>query len=109
MRLFVSSEPAQPGGWNWFSGSEVHYRTKDYWQTGTKFRLRVATGGLPLGDGAYGASDLTIHASIGNKVEMLTDNATKTTTVKVDDQVVKTMRSASASRASRRPAGTWSS
>src|SRR5438874_9112530 len=90
-RLFVTSEPAQRGVWNWFSGSEVHYRTENYWQTGTRFTLRVATGGLPLGDGAYGASDLTVHASIGNKVEMLTDNATKAMTVKVDDQVVRTI------------------
>ena len=96
-RLFVTSEPAQPGAWNWFSGSEVHYRTQDYWQENTKFTLRVATAGLPMGGdpttgtGAYGADDLTITASIGNKVEMLTDNAAKTMTVKVQDQVVKTI------------------
>jgi lipoprotein-anchoring transpeptidase ErfK/SrfK len=90
-RLFVTSEPAQPGVWSWFSGTEVHYRTRDYWQTGTRFAVRVATGGLPLGDGTYGADDLTIRASIGNKVEMVTDNATKTMTVKVDDQVARTI------------------
>jgi len=96
-RLFVTSEPVQPGAWNWFSGSEVHYRTQDYWQENTKFTLRVATAGLPMGGdpttgtGAYGADDLTITASIGNKVEMLTDNAAKTMTVKVQDQVVKTI------------------
>ena len=90
-RLFVTSDPAQPGAWNWFSGTEVHYRTKDYWQEGTKFQLRIATGGLPMGDGAYGADDLTIRASFGDKVEMLTDNATKQMTVKVHDQVVKTI------------------
>jgi lipoprotein-anchoring transpeptidase ErfK/SrfK len=90
-RLFVTSVPDQPGVWSWFSGTEVHYRTKDYWQENTKFTLRVATGGLPMGDGAYGADDLTIQASIGNKVEMFTDNASKTMTVKVQDQVVKTI------------------
>src|SRR5207247_495489 len=74
-RLFVTSVPDQPGVWNWFSGTEVHYRTRDYWQENTKFTLRVATGGLPMGDGVYGADDLTIQASIGNKVEMFTDNA----------------------------------
>lgn len=90
-RLFVTSDPVQPGAWNWFSGSEVHYRTKDYWQENTKFTLRVATAGLPMGASGYGANDLTISASIGNKVEMLTDNATKTMTVKVQDRVVRTI------------------
>jgi lipoprotein-anchoring transpeptidase ErfK/SrfK len=90
-RLFVTSEPAQPGAWNWFSGAEVHFRTKDYWQEGTRFLLRVATGGLPLGNGAYGGADLSIHASIGDRVEMLTDNATKQMTVKVHDRVVRTI------------------
>jgi lipoprotein-anchoring transpeptidase ErfK/SrfK len=90
-RLFVTSQPAQLGTWNWFSGTEVHYRPKDYWQEGTKLSLRVATGGLALGAGAFGGADLTIHASIGDKVEMVTDNATKTMTVSVHDQVVRSI------------------
>ncbi len=90
-RLFVTSEPAQRGAWNWFSDTEVHYRTEKYWQEGTKFHLRVGTGGLRLGDGAYGGGDLTVDASIGDKVEMVTDNATKMMTVTVHDQVVRTI------------------
>ncbi len=90
-RLFVTSTPAQEGAWNWFSDTEVHYRSKDLWQAGTKLSVRVGTGGLSFGDGAYGANDLTIDASIGDKLVMVTDNATHTMTVSKDDQVIKTI------------------
>jgi lipoprotein-anchoring transpeptidase ErfK/SrfK len=90
-RLFVTSEPAQVGAWNWFNGHEVHYRPREYWQAGTKLSIRVATGGLPLGGGAYGARDLNVRAAIGDKFVMTVDNATKTMSVTRNDQEVRTM------------------
>jgi hypothetical protein len=48
-RLFVTSDPPQEGAWNWFNGHEVHYRSKEYWQTGTKLSFRLATGGVVAG------------------------------------------------------------
>ncbi len=90
-RLFVTSTPMQEGSWNWFSDTEVHYRSKDLWAAGTKLSVRMATGGLPFGGDAYGANDLTIDASIGDKLVMVTDDATHTMTVSKDDQVIKTI------------------
>ncbi len=90
-RLFVTSTPPQEGSWNWFGDTEVHYRSKEYWQAGTKLSVRVGTGGLSFGGTSYGANDLTIDASIGDKLEMVTDNATHTMTVNKDDQVIKTI------------------
>jgi lipoprotein-anchoring transpeptidase ErfK/SrfK len=90
-RLFVTSTPAQRGAWNWFDGTEVHFRPAEYWQEGTKLSVRIATGGLPLGGHAYGGSDVTVQASIGDKVLMVTDNNTKTMTVTRHDQVVRTI------------------
>jgi lipoprotein-anchoring transpeptidase ErfK/SrfK len=88
-RLFVTSEPAQAGAWHWHNGHEVHYRPQNYWQPGTKISARLAIGGLPLGGNAYGAADVTIRASIGDKVEMVTDNATKTMTVTKNGEVIR--------------------
>jgi lipoprotein-anchoring transpeptidase ErfK/SrfK len=88
-RLFVTSDPPQVGSWNWFSGTEVHYRSKEYWQEGTKLSVRLATGGLSLGANAYGSKDVTIQATIGDKIVMTTDNATHTMTVTQHDQVIK--------------------
>jgi len=90
-RLFVTSEPQQVGTWHWFSGREVHYRPKEYWQEGTKLSVRLATGGLSFGGTAYGSRDLTIRATIGEKIVMTTDNATKKMTVSRRDTVVKTI------------------
>ena len=90
-RLFVTSEPAQEGAWNWFSDDEVHFRPRVYWQENTKLSVRLATGGLSFGGNAYGSGDVTINASIGEKLVMTTDNATHTMTVTRHDQVVKTL------------------
>jgi len=90
-RLLVTSVPAQVGAWHWFSGSEVHYRPREYWQEGTTLSVRLATGGLPLGGTAYGARDVTIQATIGEKIVMSTDDATHTMTVQRRDQVVRSI------------------
>jgi len=90
-RLFVTSEPAQEGAWNWFNAREIHFRPREYWQSGTKLSIRLAVGGLPLGGGAYGAADVTVHATIGDKLVMNVDNASKTMTVTKNDQVLKVM------------------
>jgi len=90
-RLMVTSTPAQVGTWYWFSGTEVHYRPKDYWQEGTKIAFRAGIGGLSLGGNNYGAKDLTMNLTIGDKIVMTTDNATKTMTVTQHDQVIKTI------------------
>jgi lipoprotein-anchoring transpeptidase ErfK/SrfK len=94
-RLFVTSDPPQPGAWNWYltENSEreiLHYRPKDYWQTGTKISVRIATGGLWWGiKDWYGRHDLNIHFNIGKANIMEVDNATKIMTVTQDGQVVK--------------------
>ena len=90
-RLFVTSEPAQVGVWHWFSNNEVHYRPKEYWQSGTKISVRLATGGLPMGNNAYGNKDVTVSATIGRRLEMVTDDATHQMTVMQDGQVLKTI------------------
>jgi lipoprotein-anchoring transpeptidase ErfK/SrfK len=89
-RLLVTSTPAQVGSWNWFDGTEVHYRPKEYWQPGTELNVRLATGGLPLAKG-FGVKDVTVHATIGDSIIMTTDNATHQMTVTKNGEVIKTI------------------
>ncbi|MGH8879148.1 MAG: Ig-like domain-containing protein, partial [Stackebrandtia sp.] len=63
-RLFVDSDPKQDGVWHWFSGNRLQYRPKDYWQPGTKISVRLGLKGMSLGDGAYGARDMTAQFTI---------------------------------------------
>jgi lipoprotein-anchoring transpeptidase ErfK/SrfK len=90
-RLFVTSDPPQPGVWHWASGSQIWYRPPVYWQTGTTISLRAALQGVPFGNGAYGAEDRSATVTIGNKVSMLVDNKTKSMYVYQDDKLTRTI------------------
>ncbi|WP_422753114.1 Ig-like domain-containing protein [Micromonospora sp. WMMD708] len=90
-RMTVTSTPAQEGVWHWVSPTEVRYRPKEFWQPGTTVSYRVQAGGLPMGGGWYGRSDLTVDVKIGPSVVMQVDNKTKRMTVTKDGKVVKTI------------------
>jgi lipoprotein-anchoring transpeptidase ErfK/SrfK len=89
-RLFVASDPPQPGVWHWFGDDQVLYRPQNYWQTGTKITVRAALGGLPLGGGKYLDTDRTASSVIGSKTVFQVDNATKHMQVYQNDKLVKT-------------------
>ena len=77
-RLFVTTDPPQPGVWHWVpSGSQVFYRAREYWRPGTEISVRVALDGHPTGDGRYGDTDRTATATIGDELIMEVDNETK--------------------------------
>ncbi|MBB5869263.1 lipoprotein-anchoring transpeptidase ErfK/SrfK [Allocatelliglobosispora scoriae] len=89
-RLFVTTEPPQPGAWHWLdSGTEVFYRAPDYWRPGTKITVRMALEGVPMGAGIFGDADRTATAKIGNSVFLDIDNRTKQMTVTIDGKVAK--------------------
>ncbi|WP_306213624.1 L,D-transpeptidase [Actinoplanes sp. RD1] len=91
-RLFVKSEPAQPGTWSWTSsGTQAYYRAPEFWQSGTKLTVRIAVGGLPTGGGRYGDRDRSATAKIGRSFVMKVDNKTKKMTVVQGGKTVRTM------------------
>lgn len=90
-RLFVTADPPVEGSWHWFSGTSVNYRPKDFWTSGTKVSVRLAIGGLELGNKRFGRNDRTATFTIGPKVVTKVDNASHTVTVYKNDQMVKQM------------------
>jgi lipoprotein-anchoring transpeptidase ErfK/SrfK len=90
-RMTVTATPAQEGAWRWISSTEVHYRPKTFWQANTTLAYKIQAGGLPLGDGWYGRSDLTIDAKIGSSVVMTVDNKNKQMIVTKDGKTIKTI------------------
>ncbi|WP_018791064.1 L,D-transpeptidase [Salinispora arenicola] len=90
-RMTVTATPAQEGVWHWVSPTEVRYRPKEFWQANSTVSYRVQAGGLPLGDGWYGRSDLTVDIRIGPELIMTVDNATKRMVVTKDGEKVKTI------------------
>ena len=90
-RMKVTSTPAQEGTWHWISSTEVHYRPKVFWKANSKVFYKVALTGVPLGNGYYGRSDLTVDLKIGRSFVMTVSNKTKRMTVKQDGKVIKTI------------------
>jgi lipoprotein-anchoring transpeptidase ErfK/SrfK len=90
-RLFVTTNPPQPGVWHWASGTQVWYRPPVYWQTGTTISFRAALQGVSFGNGGYGAEDRSATVTIGQKVTMLVDNKTKSMYVYQSDKLVRTI------------------
>ncbi|MEV0568101.1 Ig-like domain-containing protein [Dactylosporangium sp. NPDC050588] len=89
-RLFVKSDPPQPGAWHWFGGRQVMYRPEKYWQPGTKITARKALNGVRIGSG-HADEDFAATVTIGRKLTIDIDNATKQMNVYQNDALVRTM------------------
>jgi lipoprotein-anchoring transpeptidase ErfK/SrfK len=67
--LHVQTSVPTQGSWAWLpdqdGGSRVHWRPKDYWQSGTQVDVRADFLGVDLGGGAWGREDLTTSFRIG--------------------------------------------
>ncbi|GIF00261.1 hypothetical protein Ari01nite_77250 [Paractinoplanes rishiriensis] len=90
-RMTVTATPAQEGTWHWTSPTEVHYRPKVFWKAYSKVFYRVQLAGVPLGNGYYGRTDMTVDLKIGRALVMTVSNKSKKMTVKQDGKVIKTI------------------
>lgn len=91
-RMFVTTDPPQPGVWHWvYTGTVAFYRAEHYWKPGTTIDVRIALEGHPTGNGRYGDADRRATVSIGDRLEMKVDNADKTMKVYEDGELIKTM------------------
>lgn len=89
-RLFVRTNPPQPGVWHWTAnGRQVSYRSLDFWRPGTSLTVRTALAGLPIGKAGYGDADRTATARIGEKLTLTIDNATKQMSVHKKDRLIR--------------------
>ncbi len=89
--LTVKSTPEVEGAWRWFSATEVHWRPKEYWPTGTKVLVTAATSKVELASGVWGKRTVTSSFSIGRSQIMTVDVAKHRLTVERDGAVVKTI------------------
>lgn len=91
-RMFVRTDPPQPGAWHWVSnGTQAYYRAPEYWKPGTTITVRIALAGVPLSNGRYGDVDRKATAKIGRSFEMKVDNANKKMTVYENGAPVRTI------------------
>ena len=90
-RMTVASSPRQEGTWHWTSPTEVHYRPKSFWKAGTKISYSVNLTAVPMGDGWYGRSNLTVGLKVGRSFVMTVDNKTKKMTVVQNGKTIQTI------------------
>jgi lipoprotein-anchoring transpeptidase ErfK/SrfK len=91
-RMFVKTDPPQPGAWSWTSsGTQAYYRAPKYWKPGTTLTVRLALAGVPTGAGRFGDQDRAATVKIGRSFEMKVDNKSKKMTVVEDGRTVRTM------------------
>ncbi|TDB82365.1 Ig-like domain-containing protein [Micromonospora sp. KC721] len=89
-RLFVKTDPPQPGTWSWLEdGTQVYYRAPDFWKPGTKISVRAGLEGLPIGTRYVGDEDRRATSRIGRQVALEIDNATKQMSVFRDHKLVR--------------------
>ncbi|MEE4022620.1 Ig-like domain-containing protein [Gordonia sp. PKS22-38] len=87
----VTTDPPVEGAFYWISDSEVRWRPKDYWQTGTKVDVAVNTYGIDLGDGLFGQENSKTNFTIGRSMVITADNNTKQVTFNRDGNVIRSM------------------
>jgi lipoprotein-anchoring transpeptidase ErfK/SrfK len=87
----VTTNPPAEGAFYWLNDREVRWRPQHYWKPGTTVEVLVKTYGVDLGDGLFGQEDVRTRFTVGDEVIATADDATKTMTVRVNGEVVKTM------------------
>lgn len=89
--ITLTTDPPVDGAFYWLNNREVRWRPKDFWKPGTSVNVAVNTYGVDLGDGLFGEDNMSTHFTIGDQVIATADDTTKTLTVRVNGEVVKTM------------------
>ncbi|MDG5486885.1 MULTISPECIES: L,D-transpeptidase [Mycobacteriaceae] len=89
--ITVTTNPPVEGAFYWLNDREVRWRPAQYWKPGTSVDVQVKAYGVDLGQGLFGQDDASTRFTIGDEVIATADDTTKTMTVRVNGNVVKTM------------------
>jgi lipoprotein-anchoring transpeptidase ErfK/SrfK len=89
--LTVTTDPPTEGGWAWLpdetAGARVHWRSREYFASGTKVHVGAPIYGVAFGGGAYGAGDLTLDFEVGRRQVVKADAGSHRIQVMTDDGV----------------------
>ena len=89
--ITVTTNPPVEGAFYWLNDREVRWRPAQYWKPGTSVEVQVKAYGVDLGQGLFGQDDASTRFTVGDEVIATADDTTKTMTVRVNGNVVKTM------------------
>jgi lipoprotein-anchoring transpeptidase ErfK/SrfK len=89
--LNVESSKDVKGTWHWMSDTEVHYRPKTYWPSGTKVKVDVGINGVNAGNGIYGQEDRKVAFKVGSSVVSTVNVATHQMDVEINGEHARTI------------------
>jgi lipoprotein-anchoring transpeptidase ErfK/SrfK len=89
--IAITTDPPVQGAFYWLNNREVRWRPERFWKSGTVVSVAVNTYGVDLGDGVFGEDSRSTHFTVGDQLIATADDATKTLTVRVNGESVKTM------------------
>ncbi|BAU96811.1 lipoprotein [Corynebacterium suranareeae] len=89
--ITVTTSPEVEGGFYWLNNSELRWRPAEYWEPGTEVTVEADIYGKDLGGGVWGENDNATNFTIGDRVEAVADDATKTMSVYKNGELLRTM------------------
>ncbi|WP_411206742.1 L,D-transpeptidase [Corynebacterium callunae] len=89
--ITITTSPAVEGAFYWLNDYEVRWRPAEYWQPGTEVTVEANIYGQKLGDGLWGETDNATNFTIGDRVEAVADDNTKTMSVYKNGELLRTM------------------
>lgn len=103
----ITTTPHVTGAFYWFNDSEVHWRPKEYWPSGTKISVRANIYGRNFGGGVFGNEDRVANVTVGKAITAVADGGTHQMTVAIDGKVVRTIPIAMGKPGNETPFGTY--
>lgn len=86
----VKTSTPVTGAWHWFGNQEVHFRTQDYWPSGTQVQINAHLRGVEVGGGVWGLGDWQSSFTVGPKHVSIIDAAAHQMQVFSNDALVHT-------------------
>lgn len=87
--LRVQAKPAVTGAWRWMSDSELQWRPKAYWPSGTRVRVTSELGGTEFTRGVWGSRNLDSGFTIGSAVVSTVDISAHTLSVRRNGTLIR--------------------
>jgi lipoprotein-anchoring transpeptidase ErfK/SrfK len=95
------------GSWHWLSGSEVHWRPKEFWTPGTKVHLAMRIAGVRASANRWGRKDYEQTFTIGSSHVTKVDAVTHRTQVYRDGKLVGEWKSGTGKQGLETYSGTY--
>jgi len=89
-RLSVTESSPIPGGWYWFSNTELHFRPQTLWPAGEHVTVAWNLTGWDAGGGGWGAGEGTTRFTVGDAHVSFANLATDEMTVTDNGRTIAT-------------------